>query len=165
MHGTLNIPLIQTVAGVLRDMLGEDYDEATFFDSLDGETDFMDIVGRLVRERVEADAFETAAKAAAETYTLRARRMAERRNAVNKALGALLDAINESKVTHPLATVSRTKARVSALITDEADVPTQLCKIVRAPDKTAILAALEAGEAVPGAELHTGERGVAVRVK
>lgn len=165
MNAPAAISLIQTVAAVLRDMLGDDYDEATFFDTLDGETDFMDIVGRLVRERVEADTFETAAKAAAETYTLRARRMAERRNAINKALGALLDAAGEQKVTHPLATVSRTKARVSAHITDEAEVPTQLCKIVRTPDKSAILAALEAGEIVPGAEIQTGERGVAVRVR
>ena len=91
--------------------------------------------------------------------------MAERRTAINRALGTLLDAIGEAKVTHPLATVSRTRARVSAHIADEAEVPSQLCKTVRVPDKAAILAALEAGEAVPGAELQTGERGVAVRVR
>jgi hypothetical protein len=163
--GPANLPLIETVSNVLRDMLGEDFDAATFWDTLDGETDVMAVVGRLIRERVEAEAFEAASKAAADTYAARARRMAERQRAINRALGALLDATGETKVQHPLATVSRVKPRPRVVVTDEASIPTQLSRISRAPDLPAILRALEAGEAVPGADLGRSEPGLLVRVR
>lgn len=163
MNAHIDLPLIERVSALLRDMLGEDFDAETFWDSLDGETDAMDIVGRLIRERVEADAMADACKEAAATYTARKQRMDARSKAVNAALGALLDATGEAKVAHPLGTVSRTKPRQRVEITDEAAIPSQLCK--RVPDAAAVKAQLEAGEEVPGAILVTGEAGVMVRVK
>jgi len=53
---------------------------------------------------------------------------------------------------------------MSVQIVNEDSVPTQLCKIVRSPDKTAIKKLLEAGEVVPGAQLQRGADGVTVRV-
>ena len=38
-----DIPLVRRVADDLRDMLGDEFDEQTFFDSLDGETDILDV--------------------------------------------------------------------------------------------------------------------------
>jgi hypothetical protein len=163
MNTYVDLPLIERVSAVLRDMLGEDFDAATFWDTLDGETDALDLIGRLIRERVEADAMAEACKEAAATYTTRKQRMEARAKAVNAALGAILDATGEAKVTHPLATVSRTKPRQSLDITDPDAIPSQLCK--RVPDTAAVKAQLEAGEAVPGAALVMGEPGVMVRVK
>ena len=160
-----NINLIEHVAGVLRDMLGDDFDSDTFLDTLDGETDVMDIVGRLVADREEAKAFAAASKAIAAEYDGRARRLTDKAAAIAKALGAVLDATGEKKIAHPLATISRTKGRRSCLITDESAVPTQLCRTTVTPDRTAILAALEAGETIPGAEIQIGDPGVSVRVK
>jgi len=159
------IPMIETVSGVLRDMLGDDFDEATFLDTLDGETDAMDIIGRLIRDREEAKAHATASKELAAEYTTRAARLVDKQTAVNKALGAVLDAMDVQKVTHPLGTVSRTKARVGVVIDNEAEIPSQLCRTTVTPDRTAIKAQLAAGEAVPGAHLETGEPGLTVRVK
>lgn len=158
-----NIEAVRQIADTIRTMLGDDFDDQTFLDTLDGETDLMDMVGHLIQERVQAREYEVAAKAIAKTWADRAARHSAKVNAINKGLGKILDAIGEAKVAHPLGTVSRTKARQSMQITDQADIPTQLCKLV--PDTAQIKALLEAGEAVPGAELVWGEPSISVRVK
>jgi len=160
-----NIGLINQVSATLRDMLGDEFDAETFWDTLDGETDALDLIGHLIRQRVEAQAFEAAAKQAADTYAQRAKRMAERATAINKSLAVILDATGERKVAHPLATVSRTTGRLSVRITDDKAIPTQLTVTTTKPDSAAIKKQLEAGEAVPGAELVRGEDGITVRVK
>lgn len=138
MNSHANIGLIEQVSAELLEMLGDDFDAETFFDTLDGETDFMDIVGLLVKRRVEAVNFEAANKAIAKTYTERAGAMSARSKAISKALGRVLDATGQQKVAHPLATVSRTKARVTASIIDEAEIPTQLTVTTTRPDMAEI---------------------------
>lgn len=160
-----DINLIEHVSTMLVDMLGEDFDPETFWDSLDGETDAMDIIGRLVRDREEAKAHAEASKALADQYVARARRLNERASAVSAALGAILDATGQRKVAHPLATVSRTTGRLSCKVADEAAIPSQLTITTVKPDTAAIKKQLEAGEDVPGAELVRGADGLTVRVK
>lgn len=154
---------IQSIAMLIREMLGDDFDDQTFLDTLDGETDVMDMLGHLVKARLEAQEIERAMKEIAATYTARAKRHASRVKSYNEGIGKLLDAIGERKVMHPMATISRTAPRVSLSITDIDEVPTQLCK--RVPDSAAVKTALEAGETVPGAALQQGAPGVTVRVK
>lgn len=165
MAGRKAIPvaIIQATAQMIRDMLGDDFDAVTFLDTLDGETDAMDFIGQLVKAKTEADAMEAAMKEVAATYTARAKRFGAQSDAARKGLAAILDAIGERKVMHPLATISRTAPRMSVRILDEREVPSQLCKLV--PDTSAIKAQLEAGEPVPGATLEAGEAGLTVRVK
>jgi len=160
-----DIPLIERVSAQLVEMLGDDFDAATFFDTLDGETDAMDIIGRLIRDREEAKAHAAASKAMADEYTARARRLADRQKAVATALGTILDAMGQRKVPHPLGTVSRTSGRMSCRITDEAAVPSQLTITTTKPDTAAIKKQLEDGESVPGAELVRGDDGITVRIK
>lgn len=160
-----DIPLIQRVSEQLVEMLGEDFDTETFFDTLDGETDVMDIIGRLIRDREEAKAHAEAAKSLANEYVARARRLNDRASAIATVLGTVLDATGQRKVTHPLGTVSRTAGRMSLNITDETAIPSQLTVTTVKPDTAAIKAQLEAGETVPGAELVRGADGVTVRIK
>lgn len=160
-----NIPAIEHVSAVLVEMLGDDFDAETFWDTLDGETDVMDIIGHLLKERVEAKAFAAASKDQAAIYAARAKRLTDKDRAITTALGALLDAAGQAKVNHPLGTVSRTKPRVSVDVYDAAEIPTQLTVTTTRPDAAAIKKQLEAGEAVPGAQLVAGEPGLTVRTK
>ncbi|WP_165775077.1 siphovirus Gp157 family protein [Mameliella alba] len=155
---------IAAVSADLADMLGDDFDPETFWDTLDGETDALDIADRLLSQRAEAKALTEAAKTQAAELSKRASRIAARASAFDKALFALLDATGQNKLERPAATVSRRKGSLSVHITDESAVPSQLCKTTVAPDKTAIKAQLQAGEDVPGAELVRGDDGVTVRV-
>lgn len=160
----IDMNMIHAIAANVRDMLGDDFDDQTFLDTLDGETDAMDIIGGLIREREEAQAHAEACKAEAARYTARKNRLDDRAGAATKALGQVLDAMGERKVTHPLGTVSRTKGRVRLSVYDETAIPSQLTVTTIKPDTAAIKKQLEAGEDVPGAELVTGPDGVMVRI-
>jgi hypothetical protein len=160
-----DLNLIERVSEQLVAMLGDDFDAETFWDTLDGETDAMDVIGHLIRSREEAKAHADASKALAREYTDRARRLDEKQKALASSLGVILDATGQRKVAHPFGTVSRTNGRMSLVIEDEASIPSQLTKTTVAPDKGAIKAQLEAGETVPGARLERGADGLTVRVK
>lgn len=164
MNAQLNIPLIKTVSEQLTDMLGEDFDPEAFWDSLDGETDAVDLIDRLLSGRQDAKALADAIKAQADQLSARRKRLEERAKAFDKTLLSILDATGQKKVERPQATVSRRTGSLSVLIRDEADIPSQLCKLTVSPDKTAIKKQLQEGEEVPGAELVRGDDGVTVRV-
>jgi hypothetical protein len=154
---------IRRMSDNIRAMCGDDQD--TFLDTLDGETDAMDILGALIKERNEMLGNEVALKELAKQYKERADRMNAKADAIAQTMGHLLDAMGERKVQHPFATVSRTKARARVVIEDEHQIPTQLMKVKKSPDLTAIKAQMDAGEYVPGAAIALGNEGVTVRSK
>ena len=154
---------IREMADEIRLISGDDQD--TFLDTLDGETDAMDILGKLIQERTECSIYEGAAKELAATYAARSKRLAARQEGISFTIGRLLDAMGETKVTHALGTVSRTKPRFSLEIYDETDIPTQLMKITSRPDTTAIRKQLDQGEIVPGCEIKLGQPSITVRIK
>jgi hypothetical protein len=102
---------------------------------------------------IEADMKERRARFEAKAETLRA--------IVKQAMQTL----NLPKIEAPDLTASLTTTRPSVVIEDETAIPSQLCKVVRSPDKTAIKAALEQGEAVPGASLSAPSQTLTVRTK
>lgn len=154
---------IASIAETIRTIMGDDEDDALFFDTLEGETDVMEWAGRLVIADQEAKAMAEANKALAAMYAERKARFDRKSDACRAGLGRLLDAIGTKKLPLVHGTVTRTKPRQRAQIEDETAIPSQLCK--RVPDAAAVKAQLEAGESVPGARLVTGEPGIMVRVK
>jgi hypothetical protein len=159
----INYEEIRRMSDNIRAICGDDQD--TFLDTLDGETDAMDILGALIKERNEMLGNEAALKELAKQYKERADRMNAKADAIAQTMGHLLDAMGERKVQHPFATVSRTKPRARVVIEDEHQIPTQLMKTKKSPDLTAIKAQMDAGEYVPGAAIVLGNEGVTVRSK
>lgn len=157
--------LIERIAADLRDMLGDDFDEVTFLDTLDGETDAADIADKLIASMQEAEAMADAVKAQEADMKARRARFEARGDAFRKQMLHLLDAAGMKKMERPRATISRRAGMASVQITDETAVPSQLCKTTVTPDKAAIKAQLLAGETVPGAVIVMGDDGVSVRVK
>lgn len=158
---------IATVAAFIRDVLGSDQDEQAFLDTLEGETDAMDVADALI-DKMQSDlALAEAIKAREAELADRRRRIEGRAAACKTSLGILLDAMGSAKLERPLATVSRRPGSLSVQILDEDAIPSQLrtVKTITAPDKAAIKAQIEAGEEVPGAALVRGDATVAVRVK
>lgn len=157
--------LIQLMAEEIRAALGDDFDAEAFLDTLDGETDAADIADRLLAELADAEAMAEAIRGQEADMKARRQRYDMRGEAFRRQLLNLLDAIGEKKIERPRATVSRRAGLPSVQITDEAAIPSQLCKTTVAPDKAAIKAQLMAGEAVPGAQIVVGDDGVTVRTK
>jgi hypothetical protein len=154
---------IRNMADQIRLMTGDDQD--TFLDTLDGETDAMDILGKLIQERTECSIYEGSVKELAATYTARAKRLSAKQDAISQTIGQLLDAMGETKVQHELATVSRTKPRWSVRIEDEAEVPSQMMKVTTRPDVAAIKKQMEQGETVPGCTINPGNPSITIRIK
>ena len=158
---------IATVSNFIREILGSDPDEQAFIDTLEGETNAMDVADALL-DKMQADlALVDAIKAREADLKARRDRIQARAEACKDTLGVLMDAMSVKKLERPLATISRRPGAVSVRIADEAAIPSQLCtvKTSTAPDKAAIRAQIEAGETVPGAELVRGADTVSVRVK
>lgn len=156
---------IRRWADEIRAELGEDFDTETFMDTLDGMTDAADIADRMIADMLAAEAMGEAIRGEISDLTARRDRYDARKDAFRRQLLSLLDATGEKKMERPRATISRRAGLPSVQITDEAAIPSQLCKITVAPDKAAIKAQLLAGETVPGAQIVMGADGVTVRVK
>lgn len=142
-------------------------DEEVYIDTMDGETDILDILDGELAAMQADDALADAIKGREADLRVRRERIEMRADARRKNLRMVLQTAELKKAERPLATVSLRPGTLSVRIVDEAEIPSQLMreKISRSPDKTAIKAQIEAGETVPGAELVRGEETVSVRVR
>lgn len=140
-------------------------DEELRLDTLEGETDFLRIMSRLVRVRNEKLAEAEGLSSYISDLSDRKARQVRAAEGVKALMLSLMSVADLPKLTLPEATISISKGRDAVEITDEADLPQGFVKTIRQPDKTAIGAALKAGEAVPGAALRTGEATLTVRTK
>lgn len=136
-----------------------------FWDTLDGETDVIELVGTVLKEISEADAGMIACNHLAKQYSERRSVLDARKTRLTKMLKSILLCCNQKKIPHPLATVSLRSGVESLIIRNEEAIPTQLCKVTSTPDKTEIKKQLKAGVQIEGAELVTGPQTISIRMK
>ncbi|WP_246191674.1 siphovirus Gp157 family protein [Brucella intermedia] len=132
-------------------------------DTIEGETDAYRVLGKIVAIERDANSMTLAIGERAKELAARKDRYTRRKDAMRALLLRLLKAADLNKVSLPEATVSVGKGRAGVEIVDESLLPDNVVKLKREPDKTAIKAALDAGEDVPGAVLREGQPGVTVR--
>lgn len=143
-----------------------DLDDQTIQDTLEAETDMVPKVqsyGFVIRNM---EAMESAVNAEAERLAMRARIIANRREALKKRL---LDAMVYSgiqKVEHPQFTISVQKNPPSVDVFDERQIPAEYMTDPKPPEpkpnKTLIKKAIQDGFEVPGAKLV---QGVGLRIR
>lgn len=138
-------------------------DEELRADTIEGETDAYRVLGKIVAIERDANSMVLAIGERAKELAERKERYARRKDAMRALLLRLLKAAGLNKVSLPEATVSVGKGRAGVEIVDESLLPDNVVKLKREPDKTAIKAALDAGEDVPGAVLREGQPSVTVR--
>lgn len=141
-------------------------DEPGFLDTLEGETDALEIADHLISEALGDDALSEAIKTEEAALALRRKRIEDRARSKRRAMLDLLDAAGVKKMERPRATISRRAGSIRVEIEDESSVPTQLMtvKTTASPDKAAIKAQIEAGSDVPGCALVRGEDSISLRV-
>jgi len=136
-----------------------------FWDSIEGETDVMEIVGTVIEQVNETDANIEACKNLSKLYQDRKSVLESRKYNLTKMLKTVLLCTNQKKIPHALATISLRNGMESLHITNEKEIPTQLCKVISTPDKTEIKKQLKAGVQIEGAELVTGPQTISIRMK
>ena len=154
---------------VIADMISDTEDRDTepgFLDTLEGETDALEVADFLIREALADDALADAIKAEEKAIAARRERIEWRAKAKRKAMLDLMLAIGVKKLERPRATISVRAGSDRVEIVDESSIPSQLCtvKTTTAPDKNAIKARLKEGEDIPGAVLVRGDDGITLRV-
>jgi phage host-nuclease inhibitor protein Gam len=134
-------------------------------DMIEGETDAMEVATRLVRTIRQSETTVDAIKAEIDMLKARSSRYATRKDRARAVLEGLMDAMGTVKLSLTVATITMSEGREKAIISDENMLPDAYMRIKKEPDKTAILDALKAGQAVPGAVLSNGGRTLTVRQK
>lgn len=140
-------------------------DETLRADVLEGETDINNVLAKLVQEREAAYAMAEGVKAPVNDLRERKARLERRGDGYGEAIERVMAAAGLSKVTLPSATISVSQAAPSVVIEDEASLPERFIRIKREVDKSAINAAVKAGEEIPGVVVSNGGSRLTVRVK
>lgn len=164
---------IQTVMSVAQQLRARMLDDGTLdADSADllealGDTgaDVDTLITRLVRAIGEADGNADAAEERMRALGARMARFRRQREEYRATLFAILDAMGLAKVRHAEYTIAITQPKPGVVITDLAALPDDFVRITKAPDKTAIGAALASGAVVPGAEMANGLPTITIRNK
>lgn len=157
-------------AKALADMLRERGfdDEDLILDTLEGESEALEAVSRLLRWMNERGAIAASLKALEADYAARRKRHEEAVKTARGALAQFMDAIGVRKLERPEATISLTERGPSVIYPADLNaeaLPEQFRRWTCEPDKAAIREAMLAGEAVLGLTLSNGETSLTVRVK
>lgn len=140
-------------------------DETLRADMIEGATDVSDIVAKLITEREAAYAMAEGVKAPVEALRERKSRLERRGDGYTQAIEALMGAAGITKLPTPAGTVSISTGQPTAVVQDEAALPDRFWKNKREIDKTALNAAVRAGEEIPGVAVNNGVPRVIVRVR
>ena len=153
---------IRMVAEIL-EPYSEDLD--TFWDTLHGETDVLDLVGSALEDLNAADGDIEKLSYLIKIYSDRRDIVKYRKDSIKRGLQSILAVTGQKKIPHALATVSLREGSERVMITNPEEIPSQLCKVTRTPDKAEIKKQLLAGEKIEGASLETGSSTISVRMK
>ena len=140
-------------------------DEEVRADSLDGETNLIPMLSRIIKARGERLALAEGLNGYIKELTERRDRMARGADGLKGLALKLMATASLPKVELPEATLSVSTGRSSVSIIDIDALPQGTFTTERKPDKAAIKAMLEAGEDIPGAALVSGENVLTVRCK
>ena len=127
--------------------LPDDEDHALLLGSLEGETDIMEVLDRVIESSI-------ADKKLAEMARERAKRVEERASRSREIALRIIEALGVSPLERPIYTASLMQIRKS-IVTNSDELPKEFIR--ESPDMIAINKALRAGEEVPGAELSNTE--------
>ena len=141
-------------------------DDALFLDMLDGEgAGALDLLHAGLRASLDAAAQARACKERMGQLAERQRRHEDRAAALQAAVHQAMRDLGIPRLRDPEFTAARREGAERAEVSDLALLPERFVRLKREPDKAPLLAALKAGEAVPGAVLARGEETLTVRTK
>jgi hypothetical protein len=138
-------------------------DTALFADTLEGETDVMDVLRHLVRQANETKAIAKGLGEYKNALGERKARLDRRVESIRALMLNVMDVAGLQKAKLPEATLSVSAGRPSLVVDDPARLPDRYVKIERKPDLAAIKeAGIDAD--IPGTHVSNGAPSLTVRV-
>ena len=141
-----------------------DIDEDTISDTLEGLTDLPEIIGAVLRSRLEDLALARALRTRVDEMEMRMARFERRAEKKRQIVTSVMERADIRKIVEPDFTASLRRTPPGLLVVDEGHIPEAFWK-PQPPklDRRALLAALKAGEEIRGAALDNGGTALAVR--
>ncbi len=156
---------IQTAVVTMQKALAGEHDEdGVFHDPQEATDDVEELLARVLRAAVEADAMRKMGIERMTALEERIERYAQRALNLRATAFAAMDALGRKKVELPDLTASIRQNAPRLIITDETQIPLSLTKTTTVIDKAAVKAALANGP-VPGAELSNSLPSISIRVR
>ncbi len=149
----------------LMEVAGLEPDDPCLIDTLAGETDMQELIAAIVREANVAQAMADGLAALIDINTKRKQRLEHRNEKLRAIAFKTIQETGLSKIPAPDMTISIGAGRKSVIITDEAAVPDELCKITRTPKKKEIGDLMASGEFVAYATWSNPQPTLTVRMK
>lgn len=147
----------------IRDVIGDDEEMA--LTAVEGETSLIETITQAVHRIHELDAHTEALNIQIKTLSERKSRFENQHDRVKAAVCVAMQHAELRKLELPTATLSIKAVPPKAEIIDEALVPSKFWKPADPKlDRKALLDALKAKEAVPGAALSNGSETLSIRV-
>ncbi len=134
-------------------------------DMLEGSTSLHEAAQQMVRKVQERQALIAGLELWIDTLKQRLDRFELGIEGGRRVLFSLMQAAGLRQLQLPEATLSVSAGPPKVIITDEAKVPDDMCRIVREPMKNKIRQAIKDGETVPGAIMSNGEDRLTIRTK
>lgn len=134
-------------------------------DTLDGETDALDVAAGMIRAAQRRYAMAEGLRALQQDMADRKARLADGGDKLMEAAQSMMDAIGVRKMERPDFTAWLRATPPKVQIIDEGALPDRAWRTTRAIDKTEIKKLLAEGLEVPGAALTNGGESLTVRTK
>jgi hypothetical protein len=125
---------VSAIVTMLRDELGED-DDRLLLDTLEGETDLFELVGRLLNQIEAEEGTVLALKGQIDDRTARKQRSEQRKESHRNAILALMEAARQEKLLLPEATLSVRTVAPKPIFPNVDLVPDEFCKFDRKLDR------------------------------
>ena len=141
-----------------------DLDEDTISDTLEGLTNLPEIIGAVLRSRLEDLALARALRTRVDEMEMRMARFERRAEKKRQIVTSVMERADIRKIVEPDFTASLRRTPPGLLVVDESHIPEAFWK-PQPPklDRRALLAALKAGEVICGAALDNGGTALSVR--
>lgn len=160
----LDAELVKAEIQRLKSAYPELADDADLLAStIEGETSFDRVMDKLAQVAIEARAMSDGLGTAIGSFKTRQQRFDKKAAAMRGMALALMEAAEQQKVVTPAATLWTRDGGTSVVVDDPNQLPQGYYSTERVPDKTAIKAALEKGDALPGAHLEYGNPSISIR--
>jgi phage host-nuclease inhibitor protein Gam len=155
--------VLQDIASLLEVFPQLAEDEELFKDTLEGNTNFNEVIDRLLSEMKDNETLAEATSSRIGKLRERQTRLVHRAQFYRALIHRLMERAGIKSVALPEAKISVVNSPDKVIITDEDAILDKFMRITKEPNKAAIKAALKNGEYVPGATLSNGGTTISVR--
>ena len=140
-------------------------DDVALTDTLDGLTDFSEMVAAVIQSALDDATMQVGIKARLDEIKARLSRYEAREERKRALAQELMVLAGVRKLERPEFTVSFRASPAKVIILNEAEIPDDLMRVTVEPNKSKIRDLLKTGEDVPGATLSNQPDCISIRTK